>query len=382
MGGENAPERRMMTQVGAHDVEDAEPKGTSRDQTLYARFVTYNVLSSKLSSPSYYTENDPNALDPRKRLEKVIRKLEREVTFRSIICLQEVSMHWCGPLHTFFARNGYHFIFSGYGGQHNGFMGVGIAVPLRDFEILDVDVQRLSDTKSWPRAEAVEVTGMAKLWQDFTSSGIGRALTGTQQKSGPPPEEEAYSYARRRFNSLVFARLKAKSSGQVFCVANYHMPCAFFLPDVMTIHTALSVQHTCKLSNGDPLIFCGDFNITPGSSCYKLVTEGRLPEDGAADPKIPERDPWKPQIATNLNSAYRVFTGSEPDFTNFAKPKDRPVFVDTLDYIFITPGLEVVDVEALPARDDVAGPLPNEEEPSDHVLIAATIRMAEKEEQS
>ena len=88
------------------------------------------------------------------------------------------------------------------------------------------------------------------------------------------------------------------------------MPCAFYLPAVMMIHCALSVQHTQRLaksfgstnasirggnnnnspteqksdsdntkessipSGPDPYILVGDFNIKPDSNMYRMITEG------------------------------------------------------------------------------------------------------------
>lgn len=67
--------------------------------------------------------------------------------------------------------------------------------------------------------------------------------------------------------------------------------------------------------------------------------------------------------------------GNEPDFTNFAKVQDDPIFCETLDYIFLSKDWEVKEVEDLPHRDKVTGPLPNKDEPSDHILISATVSL-------
>jgi 2',5'-phosphodiesterase len=79
-----------------------------------------------------------------------------------------------------------------------------------------------------------------------------------------------------------------------------------------------------------------------------------------------------------LKSAYFTKYGREPDFTNYAKVKEDPTFIDTLDYIFYSSSevggggsVEVKDVLALPNRELVPGPLPNDDEPSDHLLMAA-----------
>jgi 2',5'-phosphodiesterase len=65
----------------------------------------------------------------------------------------------------------------------------------------------------------------------------------------------------------------------------------------------------------------------------------------------------------------------EPDFTNYAKVQDQETFVDTLDYIFLSQQWKVNKVKDLPSRDEIQGPLPNAEEPSDHVLIAAELSL-------
>jgi mRNA deadenylase 3'-5' endonuclease subunit Ccr4 len=79
-----------------------------------------------------------------------------------------------------------------------------------------------------------------------------------------------------------------------------------------------------------------------------------------------------------MRSAYKVKNGSEPDFTNFAQIKDDPQFIDTLDYIFISPAVEVKEVMPLPHRNDVKGPFPSKAEPSDHIMLAATLTVKGK----
>jgi 2',5'-phosphodiesterase len=96
-----------------------------------------------------------------------------------------------------------------------------------------------------------------------------------------------------------------------------------------------------------------------------------------------EGDDWTPDLSTPLKSAYFTRYGKEPDFTNYAKVKEDPIFIDTLDYLFYSSAssssvekegggsIEVKEVLVLPNRETVPGPLPNDEEPSDHLLMAA-----------
>ena len=62
------------------------------------RVVTYNVLCSHLGGPDYFTACDPAALAPTTRLARVMAKLHAETERGSLLCLQEVSMTWTGPL--------------------------------------------------------------------------------------------------------------------------------------------------------------------------------------------------------------------------------------------------------------------------------------------
>jgi 2',5'-phosphodiesterase len=79
-----------------------------------------------------------------------------------------------------------------------------------------------------------------------------------------------------------------------------------------------------------------------------------------------------------LQSAYKVFDGTEPNFTNYSKVRDEPVFIDTLDYIFFSPEWRVENVQELPHSKEVAGPFPNETEYSDHLMISAEMYLEGK----
>ena len=87
------------------------------DESTELRALTWNVLSSSLCEPSYYTLNKPSDLDPKTRLRRVCQRLEAEVEEQSVISLQEVSHTWAGDLHAWFAQRGYYFVFASYGGK-------------------------------------------------------------------------------------------------------------------------------------------------------------------------------------------------------------------------------------------------------------------------
>lgn len=73
------------------------------------RVVTWNVLSSSLCEPSYYTLNNPMDLDPTVRLKRVLDKLDfyapvlppsggggsgGDAALRSVVCLQEGKVQY------------------------------------------------------------------------------------------------------------------------------------------------------------------------------------------------------------------------------------------------------------------------------------------------
>jgi mRNA deadenylase 3'-5' endonuclease subunit Ccr4 len=75
----------------------------------------------------------------------------------------------------------------------------------------------------------------------------------------------------------------------------------------------------------------------------------------------------------------RESLGREPEMTNYAQGMNRPPYCDTLDYIFISRHFEVVSTVPLPSRE-ASSLMPNETEPSDHLLIGAQLRIAGSEQ--
>jgi len=102
--------------------------------------------------------------------------------------------------------------------------------------------------------------------------------------------------------------------------------------------------------------------------------------DGVVDSKDPARpinapgDEWAP-VVNPMRSAYLEHRKQEPEFTNWAKIGDQAQFIDTLDYIFLSKQWRVWNTRLLPTSSQIKGPLPIEDEPSDHLLIAADIQL-------
>lgn len=121
---------------------------------LSVRVVSYNVLSSHLAEAAHFHKCHPDHLNADGRLNKIFSKLQEEMGSSSpIICLQEVSQLWAGKFHVFFAQHKYQMITGLYGKKFNGYMGVVLAYPTSIYDVLEVDIATLSDTREggWPR---------------------------------------------------------------------------------------------------------------------------------------------------------------------------------------------------------------------------------------
>ena len=283
-----------------------------------------------------------------------------------------------GALVPFFAARGYTWVGHLYGEFRNNYMGVGIAFPTRRFVPTQVDILRVGDLL--PRPRAPKPTGLLRYTarlKDFVSR-LRQTVSGTR-----PPMDE-WTAAQRRFNALVFAKLQdVRSSGTTFAVGCYHMPCAFTQPGLMTIHAAAVAKKALSLATTGtptPLVLVGDWNFKPGGAQYVMLTTGQAPKEGdPARPALPaglSPDAFSCTLPVTLRSAYaECHDGKEPDCTNYAKVKDDATFVETLDYIFVSEGVQVLSADDLPHRTAIQGPLPNTSEPSDHLLLAANLRI-------
>mmetsp|Transcript_42449 Transcript_42449/g.133096 ORF Transcript_42449/g.133096 Transcript_42449/m.133096 type:complete len:383 (-) Transcript_42449:128-1276(-) len=353
----------------------------ARTVMMTVDLTTYNVLSSHLAGADHFRACDPEHLKATNRYSTLMSRLREDIDKRSIICLQEVSQTWEGSLHRDFAKEGYYFITQLYGKPFNNYMGVGIAVPLDRYRIDDVNLARVSDTKRWPRPpDAVAASPLSNALGTFWS--ILRfpldAIRGGRR--GRRDDRDCWDKAKYRFNVQVSVNLADAKTGEQFSVSTYHMPCMFRDPDVMTIHCALSAQHAHRVAKGLPYVLAGDYNIKPTSEQYKmLVKDGDMAPDNAAYPRPPAHEPWRPALPEGpLRSAYLEANGEEPPFTNWAKIRDDPEFVETLDYIFLSPAWKVLGVGETPTRESCPGPYPNAQEPSDHVKISASLELSPK----
>lgn len=174
-----------------------------------------------------------------------------------------------------------------------------------------------------------------------------------------------------RHNRAIFLRLThVDDEEHPFVVGVYHMPCVWWDTHVMTMHAALVVQALQTYADSLPHALLGDFNIKPEDTAYALITTGRLDPENMAQVQQHLYPTWTPSVHP-MRSAYAQ-VGEEPDYTNHTFSGGR-AFTGTLDYIFMSPHFTAKHVIETPALAMSTPICPNHEEPSDHILIGATL---------
>ena len=264
------------------------------------KLTTYNVLSPPLASPQSYPTYSREDLAKESRWPKILRRVEKATEDGRIIALQEVDLEWAGNLHAFFAERGYAVVFAQYGKKNNGYMGVMMAWPIKSFQVMDVQLCRLSDTAPrhvWPRYAFGSVAKFG--WHTY--QGLADIL------GCKPPEMDAeeggeWKLAESRMNEAIFVRLRPRGTSCDFCVATYHMPCLFGTTEkvrAVNIHSQLLLTRLKQFAGADakrgfqeaPVALMGDFNIKPDTSSYQLIESGgsltSVKKQGAAE-EVPE----------------------------------------------------------------------------------------------
>jgi 2',5'-phosphodiesterase len=256
--------------------------------------------------------------------------------------------------------------------------GIATAYPTKYFETLKIDLVRLSEKKAggWPRKPREPKPGPLK---KYVFNPIYNPMKAAYKYYRPQKrQDDAWDYSKYRYNQFIAVKLQNRGEGnQPFWVGNYHMPCAFRTPAVMNIHADLVGSRIQQLAEEDtPYVLAGDFNIMPDSPHYSLLRTGTLsPEDETYPDKKYDTN-WKPELK-GMRSAYFELNGEEPEFTNNAHngAMNAEPFIGTLDYIFLSDGWNVLKVKDTPKKDELEGVFPDAEEPSDHVVIAASLKI-------
>jgi mRNA deadenylase 3'-5' endonuclease subunit Ccr4 len=331
---------------------------------MTVRVVSYNLLVPIYADrPEYYFKCQTQFLKTDYRWNLIQSQLEQEIVHQenTIICLQELSLPMLSKLELFFRRLNYSFFHNLYGGRHNDYMGVGMAIPV-SMQLNSISFIKIGDHIRSISKLREKKTNLFTWGWDLYQFALSKFI---QTVSDP------WTTAMARANTLICLQLVI--DGKPLCVGTYHMPCLYKEPGVMAIHSSIVKDLMFQLAGGEDFILAGDFNLKPSDTCYQALTE-----KGSIDINFPKSNSYdisyRPNTEQILKSAYREKNGLEPVYTDFVDTLTSTRFCETLDYIFFSGHLTVEKVLGLPDHS-IGESYPDETHPSDHLMIAATFRL-------
>jgi hypothetical protein len=365
---------------------------------MSATIVTYNVQSPELATESLNPGCLPRHLDAARRIELLKLKLTKEVVDRkAIACLQEVNAAWHKELNSFFLQRNY-----GTFARPGGKVGVMIAYPLSLYRLNRSSavspakvISKLSRTQkkqfvaryggiavptpggkftSWDSvsSRSAWLSSMRRLiarlmwiilWFACFIGPIAKRYGRYLPKLDRASRDDWSLAGYPKHLYLLMVELETVSADSAdsadrrrFCVANYHAPCNFSDPYVMMMHAFFSgeLAHVFAATSTAgaelplPLIFGGDFNISPEDPAYQVLVA---------------------QNPFGLQSAFVRSIGSEPGFTNWTLK-----FKGTIDYFLISHHWRIIQAIAPTAPSTPA--CPNDTEPSDHHSLTIRLSLA------
>jgi mRNA deadenylase 3'-5' endonuclease subunit Ccr4 len=316
-----------------------------------------------LANKKVYSRTNEDDLNPEVRFYRIIKdKISPHIKDKAIFCLQEFPQSWIGKFHEYFSNKNYQIIYANYGHKYNDYMGVCMAYPIEKYKILKTELINVGAT-----LKVIKVVKASNIFYRFYEM-ILMMLIKTLMWYSPSfkkyYEEITFNplyYAAGRNNILLLNRLYCKKSKKVINIATYHMPCSYWCPEVMGLHSFQAMKlaqefvqdHTDDDLDDNRLIFCVDLNSVPASDQYKNIISGN----------------YNGKTLIAMKSAY---DNSKPTCHTFTTLSNK-YFTDTIDYIFYNGDIELLKVGDLPdAIEDE--PWPNEKEPSDHALLYAEFK--------
>lgn len=324
--------------------------------------ITYNILSPDLCNPDDFLDYDFSDLDQNSRKSKIILLIDEWTSFENppIIALQEVPYCWKGSLEKIFLNRNYNYFSMNYGYKKNGYFGVAIAVP-KIYEIEKIEYL--------PVAEFIK-----SAYDDYDYYDELKQISMTNFLSKivlmfNPPEISPLTFidnAKKRTNFAIRLTLKKDFT---FMVYNYHMPCAFKIPIVQTLHVdalkMLFAEHPTI-----PYLLATDFNLVPDSIGYNYFTKNDLSSEHK------EYLIKSNHTEITMQSSYQQINKVEPEFTCYSKTKWGGEFKNCLDYIFMSNHWNCIESKLLITTTEK---MPNRLCPSDHLPLNSNFEIKNKD---
>ena len=280
------------------------------------QIISYNILADYLNSSDYILV-DKKYLDNEYRIKLLLKKLKKIVSKKTIICIQELGPTQLSSLFTFFTNINFSCI---------SFRDLAIFYPNK-CKVIYSETNYINNLNHYLKKD--------KLIDEIS-----------------------------KFNhSYIILQLQYNNTKINIC--NTHLVSNPKFNN--TIKVLQSYLLAKKLEQYNKIIFCGDFNSTPCSNVYKLLSTGKI--------KYPYYDNLK--IKNPFYSCYSLLYGSEVNITTHSTNKTTPIFTETVDYIWITNNIKPIKSNNIVIKNELKNNsfLPNKNEPSDHYLLMVLLKI-------
>eukprot|EP00545_Synedropsis_sp_CCMP1620_P013445 CAMPEP_0119014934 /NCGR_PEP_ID=MMETSP1176-20130426/10467_1 /TAXON_ID=265551 /ORGANISM="Synedropsis recta cf, Strain CCMP1620" /LENGTH=570 /DNA_ID=CAMNT_0006968185 /DNA_START=500 /DNA_END=2209 /DNA_ORIENTATION=+ len=290
------------------------------------RIATYNVLAEIYATQQQYPYCDFWALSWDYRFQNILREIMDASP--DVVCLQEVQAdHYENHLYAAMSEHGYEGVYKQKTRQSMGLAGKvdGCALFWRRTKFVLIESYSIEFNELAQR-QATQVMGLNPRSDDGVSFLNRLSKDNIAQLVVLELAQPSMRSSRDQINQI--------------CIANTHLYSNKDFPDVKLWQTWQLLQEleTFVLARGTqlPLMICGDFNSTPDTAVYDLLSRqtvhpGHPDVNVNTDDSIPNILPDAMNITHSfqLGSAYQTVMGDEPKVTNFTTN-----FKGVLDYIW------------------------------------------------
>jgi CCR4-NOT transcription complex subunit 6 len=372
----------LMTRVIKTDVvlgrsPDPEPRtfitasAANKGSGQRFRVVTYNLLAEIYATQQQYPSTDFWALSWEYRFGNLLREIE--MANPDVICLQEIQAdHYENHVYAQMSDAGYEGVYKQKTRQSMGLAGKvdGCALFWRRSKFHLVESYSIEFNEVAQR-QATQVLGLNP-----------RSEEGMQFLNRLSKDNVAQLVVLEFIHQPV--RSRQMDINQV-CIANTHLYSNKDFPDVKLWQAWQLLQEleSFIMSRGTnlPLIICGDFNSTPDTAVYHLMSSQTVnpahPDVNVArNDDVPNvlPDPMNITHSFQLGSAYNTIQGEEPWVTNYTHN-----FKGVLDYIWYSASnLRPVAVAPVPDKEVLTkhgDGLPSTALSSDHIMLIADMQV-------
>lgn len=338
------------------------------------RVVTYNVLAEIYATQQQYPYTDFWALSWDYRFQNMLRELMDASP--DVICLQEIQAdHYENHVYSAFSDAGYEGVYKQKTRQSMGLAGKvdGCALFWRRSKFHLVESYSIEFNEVAQR-QATNVLGLNT-----------RSEEGIQFLNRLSKDNVAQLVVLEVNHQPAMGRSGQQREINQVCIANTHLYSNKDFPDVKLWQAWQLLQEleSFVVSRGTnlPLIICGDFNSTPDTAVYDLLSRqsvhpGHPDVNVATNDDIPNVLPDAMSITHSfqLGSAYQTVLGDEPWVTNYTQN-----FKGVLDYIWYSaPNLRPLAVAPVPDEKELTKTgeaLPSTEYSSDHIMLIADMQV-------